>query len=184
MTSLGLSEIALGVILMFVAIGGVLFYVMMQQRASLDETKKPSLPPEREKAAPAPSPSKPAPVIVHLRAGEPLVEQLRAHANTAEGQRLRPFMEAGAMWCPPSRMFGEALSDPRMEAALAGVYLIRVDVDDVGSDPFLTELRVMAVPAFYELDADGHPTGRKMTGDAWGADTIENMSAAMAKFCA
>jgi thiol:disulfide interchange protein len=184
MSGFGLGEIALGLVIMVVALGGVLFYVLMQQRAALDESKKPSLPPEREKAAPVPAPASAPSVIVHLHAGESLAEQLRAHANTAESQRLRPFVEFGAVWCPPSKLFGQALSDPRMEAALAGVYLIRVDTDEFGNDALLTDLRVMAVPAFYELDADGRPTGRKMTGDAWGADTIENMSAAMARFCA
>jgi hypothetical protein len=62
--------------------------------------------------------------------------------------------------------------------------LIRVDMDEFGEDPKLNELGVRAVPVFYELDADGQATGRSMTGNAWGADTIENMSAALARFCA
>lgn len=178
------GDIALGVIIVFVVLGGVLFYVLMQQRAALDEPKKPSLPPERAAPAPRPTASAATHEIVKLHSGSALAEQLTTHANLAEARGLRPFIEFGAIWCPPSRMFGEALTDGRMQAALAGVYLIRADIDEFAGDPLLAELRVYAVPAFHELDAEGRATGRSMTGDAWGADTIENMSAALAKFCA
>jgi hypothetical protein len=42
-------------------------------------------------------------------------------------------------------------------------------------------MRVRAVPSFYELGADGMPTGRSMIGD-WGADVPENMAPALKKF--
>jgi len=179
----GVVDIATGVLVgvaIIAVVIGVMFYIAVQQRAAIDESKKPELPPKREPPAPAAA----GPVIVHLHRGQPLAEQLRTHANAAEARGLRPFFEVGAIWCPPSRMFGEALSDPRMEAALAGVYLIRADMDEFAGDPVLSELRVVAVPVFFELDADGQATGRKMTGDAWGVDTIDNMSAALTKFCA
>ncbi len=173
-------NIGVGVLLLFVTVVGVLFYVVMQQRAAIDEDRSPELPPERE-----PSPAAAAGhAIVELHAGEPLAAQLRAHAERAEARGLRPFFEVGAIWCPPSKLFGDALVDPRMEAALAGVYLIRADMDEFGGDPLLTELGVSTVPMFFELDAEGRSTGRSITGAAWGADTIENMSATMAKFCA
>jgi hypothetical protein len=57
-------------------------------------------------------------------------------------------------------------------------------MDDFSGDPKLSELRVVSVPVFFELDGDGEATGRSMTGAAWGADTVDNMSAALAKFFA
>lgn len=178
----GIGDIALGIIIAFAVLGGVLFYVMMKQRTAIEDDKKPSLAPERAPAPASPAPSKPALEIVELHAGQPLVEQLRTHANLAESRGLRPFIEFGAVWCPPSRMFGEALTDPRIKDAMAGVYLIRVDTDAFGGDPLLSEWRVIAVPCFHELNADGQATGHSMTGAAWGADTIENMSAALGRF--
>ncbi|MFO7561509.1 MAG: hypothetical protein R6X02_02600 [Enhygromyxa sp.] len=174
---MSLGELVLGLGIAFVVLVGVLFYVVARQRSEIDTSKTPELPPEREAPAPA------AHAIVHVHAGQPLSEQLRTHAHAAESRGLRPFFEVGAIWCPPSRLFGEALTDPRMEAALAGVYLIRADMDEFGGDPKLRELGVSAVPVFFELDAEGQATGRSMTGAAWGADTIENMSGAIAKFC-
>jgi thiol:disulfide interchange protein len=176
---MGLTEVALGVLIAVVVIVGTLFYALTQQRASLEESKTPEMPPKRE---PAPAIAA-AHEVVHLHVGQPLAEQLRAHASKAESRGLRPFFEVGAIWCPPSKLFGDSLGDPRMEAALAGVYLIRADMDEFNGDPKLRELGVTAVPVFFELDADGEATGRSMTGAAWGVDTIENMSAAMAKFC-
>lgn len=172
-------QIGGGILILLVAVGGVLFYTLTQQRAAIEEDKSPELPPERAKPA-----ASRAPVVVELAAGSALAAQIRDHAERAEARGLRPFIELGAVWCPPSKLFGDALADPRMSAALAGVYLIRADIDVFGGDPLLTELRVTSVPAFYELDAAGRATGRSMTGAAWGADTVENMADAMAKFCA
>jgi thiol:disulfide interchange protein len=180
MTSVGdLATTILIALLAIVVVLGVVFYAVMQQRAAIDESKTPSLPPK----PPPPSPSVSGHTVVHLQRGQPLAEQLRTHASAAETRGLRPFFEVGAIWCPPSKLFGDALDDPRMQTALAGVYLIRADMDVFEGDPKLSELRVMSVPVFFELDAEGQATGRSMTGAAWGTDTIENMSAAMAKFC-
>jgi thiol:disulfide interchange protein len=177
---MGLGEIGLGILIALVVLVGVLFYAVAKQHHVIEDAKVPQLPPKRSPPAPAPA----AHAIVHLHLGQALAEQLRIQANTAESRGLRPFLEVGAIWCPPSKLFGDALGDPRMEAALAGVYLIRVDMDEFADDPKLRELGVVAVPVFFELDAEGQATGRSMTGAAWGADTIENMSGVIAKFCA
>jgi hypothetical protein len=180
MTSV-LPKLVLVLLILGVVIGGVLIYAL-KQRAAIGEGKTPSLPPKRE--PPPPAPNLGSHMVVTLRPGQSLAEQLPAHTGAAELRKLRPVLEVGAVWCPPSRLFGEALADPRMHAALAGVYLIRVDMDEFDGDPKLRELGVTSVPVFFELDAAGQATGHSMTGAAWGADTIENMSAALAKFCA
>ena len=178
---MGAIEIGVGALIAFGILGGVLFYVLNRQRAlSEDEGPTPGLPAQRTRGAIA---QESAHAVVQLRPGQPLAEQLRTHVGFAEAKRLRPFFEVGAQWCPPSKLFGDSLADPRMVEALAGVYLIRADMDEFGSDPKLQELRVVSVPVFFELDAHGQSTGRSMTGAAWGVDTVANMSAALAKFC-
>jgi thiol:disulfide interchange protein len=145
--------------------------------AQLGATATPSMPAKRE---PARDPF----AVVAIHPGAPLAEQLREHANAAELRGLRPFLEFGATWCPPSRMFGEVLGDPRMREALDGVYLIRAEMDDFNDDPGLREFGPTAVPVFFELNAEGRSTGRQINGGAWGADTVENMSRTMAGFFA
>jgi hypothetical protein len=122
--------------------------------------------------------------VVQIHRGD-LREQLRVHAAEAELRGLRPFVEFGAIWCPPSKLFGVALSAPEMVAALAGVYLIRAESDDFEADELIdTGFSIRAVPVFFELDAEGLPTGRQINGGAWGADTVENMSRVMGQFFA
>jgi thiol:disulfide interchange protein len=175
---MSIIEIGVGVLVLFIIVGSVLFYSVAHQRESLESGKTPSLPPKREPPAETHA-------IVHLHPGDTaLAEQLRAHANRAEQRGLRPFLEVGAIWCPPSKLFGEVLDHPRMQAALEGIYLIRVDMDEFDNDPKLTELGVVSIPVFFELDAEGEATGRKIDGGAWGVDTVENMSAVMARFWA
>lgn len=150
-------------------------------KRQLGSGQSPSLP---ARAGSAPGAASTAGVVVAIHAGAPLAAQLREHASVAEDRGLRPFLEFGAMWCPPSRMFGEILEDPRMQAALAGVYLVRAEIDDFTNDPLARQLNAVSVPVFYELDAEGQSTGRTITGAAWGEDTIENMSRTMARFFA
>lgn len=164
---------------MILGAGVIALGVAMRSRAGQrisGSGETPSLP-----AKPQP-PARPSHTIVHIRPGAALTEQLRHHADEAERTGLRPFLEFGAVWCPPSRMFGDALEDPRMQAALAGVYLIRAELDDFANDPLVRELRARVVPAFYELAAEGRWTGRQINGGAWGVDTIDNMSRTMSGF--
>jgi thiol:disulfide interchange protein len=180
MGGFGLMEIVMVLALLFGA-GAVVFGLVLigwKRQQPLASGESPSLP---AKPAAAPAASH---LIVHVRAGAPLSALLREHANTAELAKLRPFLEFGASWCPPSRLFGDALEDPRMRAALSGVYLIRADIDEFGDDPYARELRAVSVPVFYELNAEGRWTGRTINGGAWGADTIENMSRTMSGFFA
>jgi hypothetical protein len=180
MIGFGLMEIAL-LLLMLVGAGAVVIGLVLRsshRRQPLASGESPSLP-AKPTAAPAASH-----VVVHIRGGTSLAALLREHANAAELAKLRPFLEFGAVWCPPSRMFGDALEDPRMRSALSGVYLIRAELDEFSDDPYARELRAVAVPVFYELDADGRYTGRTINGGAWGADTIENMSRTMTGFFA
>lgn len=176
----GLFQILMIFAMLFGAAAVVMGVVMLrsQRRQPLASGESPSMP---VKPAPAPAASH---VVVHIHAGTPLAASLREHANAAELAKLRPFLEFGAVWCPPSRIFGDALEDPRMRSALAGVYLIRAEMDEFGDDPYARELRVVSVPVFYELDAEGRWTGRTINGGAWGADTIENMSRTMTGFFA
>jgi hypothetical protein len=139
-------------------------------------------------AAPASPP--PVPVatarhrVVSLRRGVDLGEQIVSHAHEAERLGLRPFIEFTASWCPPSAAFDESLEHPLMIHALEGTYLIRVDIDEFsGFDGYeKIGFKVYGVPIFFELDAEGRPTGRQITSNAWGPDIPENMSRVMGAF--
>lgn len=105
-----------------------------------------------------------------------------AAAVTASARGLRPFAYATASWCEPCKKLAASLSDPRMKDAFKGTYIVKVDVDDFDAKALAgLGMRVRGVPSFFELGADGTPTGRALLGD-WGADVPENMAPALQRF--
>jgi hypothetical protein len=82
----------------------------------------------------------------------------------------------------PCKALRRSLSDQRMIEAFTGTYIIQLDwnawLDQLDEAGFTVE----AVPAFFELDAKGRPTGRTITGGAWGEDIPENMAPPLKKF--
>ena len=64
-------------------------------------------------------------------------------------------------------------------AAFAGIYLIRLDVDEWGWGVAEAGFRVDAIPIFFRLDDEGKPTGDWIDGGAWEADTYQSIAATM-----
>jgi thiol-disulfide isomerase/thioredoxin len=105
-----------------------------------------------------------------------------AAAVTATARNLKPFVYATASWCAPCKKLNASLGDPRMKDAFKGTYVVKLDIDEFDEKVLSAMgMRVRAVPAFFELGADGSPTGRMMIGD-WGPDVPENMAPALKTF--
>ena len=115
--------------------------------------------------------------VVNLPLSEdPLPGILSEHAALAAKAGLDPYVELWAPWCGPCKKLEASMSDPRMERAFAGVYLLRLDTVQWLPKLEGTDLDGSAIPVFYELDAQGSVTGRRITGGAWGEDIPENMA--------
>ena len=69
-----------------------------------------------------------------------------------------------------------------MVDAFAGTYIVQVDVDEWGPSLAGTGFDASAIPAYYELDWSGKPTGRMITGAAWGNNIPENMAPPLRAF--
>lgn len=138
----------------------------------------------------SPTPIEPSPIPQSFMIADPLPAEgdlagvLAGHAGRAGDLGLRPFVEFTATWCPSCNALAESLDDPRMVEAFRGVYLIRLDYDAWQSSLPGTDFRVIGVPTFFEVDATGLPTGRMLTGAAWGEDVVENMAPILAGFFA
>lgn len=178
----GASEILIiAVVGTAVIVGATLVRRVTRKPAAGPSPSMPDKPPAASLPAAA---ARESHVIVELVRGD-IPGQIRAHAAEAERRDLRPFVEFGTSWCPPSVIFGRSLSDPRMLATLDGVYLIRANADHWDYEAArLLGFNIATVPVFYEVDADGSPTGHSINGGAWGADTIENMSRVLTPFFA
>ncbi len=121
-------------------------------------------------------------VIVIEGGSAKLTDILQAEVTKAAALGRDPYIEFYADWCPPCNAIKKYLGDPLMVDAFAGTYIIKLDYDVWGSKLHGTGLYVPGIPAFYKLGADGIPTGRMITGAAWGEDIPANIAPPMKVF--
>jgi hypothetical protein len=112
--------------------------------------------------------------------GHELTDIARTEAKKAKARGLSPYLELRADWCGPCKKLEASEGDPRIVDAFDGTYIIRVDVDEAGGK--LGPYRASAIPVFFEVGDDGQPTGRKIDGSAWAADTPESMAPPLKAF--
>jgi thiol-disulfide isomerase/thioredoxin len=112
-----------------------------------------------------------------------LMTQLASEAEKANALDLAPFIEFDATWCPPCQAIEKSIKaeDPLTMQAFEGVYLIRADVDEWGSENG-KKFTFDAIPVYYQLDARGNPTGAVIDGGAWNEDIPENFSPVLDAF--
>ena len=111
-----------------------------------------------------------------------MVDLLGTAAADARDRHQRPFVEFGAAWCASSRAVEAALMDQRMIDAFNGTYIVQLEANAWLKEGKQAGFQAFPIPAFFELDAAGRPTGRLLRGDAWGADTVENMPPVLRAF--
>ena len=121
--------------------------------------------------------------IIRVERGSGKLEDiLRLEAQKAVGMGRHPYVEFYADWCAPCKALRESITDERMIDAFEGTYIIQLDLDEWKQKLSGTGFNVVGIPAFYEIDADGKPTGRMITGGAWGEDVPENIAPPMKRF--
>lgn len=129
----------------------------------------------------SPAPDQFSVIVIEGRSAK-LTDILQAEAAKAAALGRDPYIEFYADWCPPCNAIKKYLGDPLMVDAFAGTYIIKLDLDYWGDKLSGTGLYVPGIPAFYELGADGTPTGRMITGAAWGEDIPANIAPPMKAF--
>ncbi len=123
--------------------------------------------------------------VATLRLDAPLSEQLREHVDRARALSLAPVFEITASWGPPSLKFGQALETGLLQAAMAGIYLIRGDIEFSNTqDDAAAWFDWRVFPVFFPLGADARPMGEPLTGDAWAENTPECIAPAFRDFAA
>ena len=111
-----------------------------------------------------------------------LADVLRAESKKAAAMGRHPYAEFYADWCGPCQAIKKYLGDARMTAAFAGTYIIKLNWDDWKPKLPDAGFDVPVIPAFFEVDNDGKPTGRTITGSAWREDTPENIAPPLQRF--
>ncbi len=121
--------------------------------------------------------------IVRLNYSDtPLDRLLKSEVQKAKDQGRSPYVEFYADWCPPCNALRENLGDERMVDAFTGTYIIQLNLDEWKRELSGAGFAVPGIPMFFELDAEGKPTGRIISGGAWGEDIPENMAPPLKEF--
>ena len=121
-------------------------------------------------------------VDVPIAANASVLDVVKGEVAKAKAKHLKPFVEFAAGWCEPCLAIKKSLDDPRMKAAFAGSYIVRLDADEWGEHLGGSGFAPHAIPVFYEVGDDGKPTGRTIDGAAWEDNLPENMAPPLSKF--
>lgn len=120
---------------------------------------------------------------VHLEPSDgELRSLLRTHAAKAKAAGRKPFVEFGKTSSAACVQFTFSLHDRRMTDALSGTYLIHLNLDQWGTVPSRASFDVSDVPAFFELDERGRPTGRSTEITLGDFETPQDMARVLKPF--
>ncbi len=119
--------------------------------------------------------------VVDLAPSRPLHDQLAEQVKEAAARGQSVLVQTTAHWCQPCRSIAAGLGDPRMEAALADVTLVRIDVDRFASELAANHMEDDGVPWFYRLDSTARPIDA-ISGAEWDDDVPENVAPVLGAF--
>lgn len=147
----------------------------------------------KEKAAEEPEPPVDAPprTVTHDEGGVTVVDlgidapslddALKQQLATAERAGQTLLLMLTGRRCDPCRGVDASLGDPRMQKALAGVRLVRVDLEVFGEELSLLNLPVDLYPSFFLLRPDLTPIDA-IHGGEWDADIPVNIAPVLGPF--
>ena len=111
-----------------------------------------------------------------------LETELRRQIDASAKERRRLLLQTSVPGCRPCLGVAAALTDPKMQAALADIRLVRVDarryhrdLDALGIDPSV-------VPSFFLLDRSLRNPSNGTNGGEWHDDTADNIAPVLDAF--
>jgi hypothetical protein len=108
-------------------------------------------------------------------------QQLGAELRRAARAHETVVVMTTAKWCGVCKEIQTALPDPRMQAALDNVDIVRVDVDDFDDELKAAGMFEETLPWFYRLDASLRPVDAISAGE-WDDNVPQNMAPVLGAF--
>jgi len=114
-------------------------------------------------------------------AKETFHRQLADEYKRAQAAKQTVIVMTSARWCTVCREFEDAMTDPRMQSALANVSIVRVDIDDFDAELKSEGMLEQTLPWFYKVDATLRPIDAISAGE-WDENIPENMAPVLKSF--
>jgi hypothetical protein len=108
-------------------------------------------------------------------------EQLAAEYRRAESAHQMLVVMTNKKVCDVCDEIAASLADPRMQAALANVDIVRVDVEDFASELHAGGMLEDTLPWFYKVDTTLRPIDSISAGE-WDANIPQNMAPVLRAF--
>jgi thiol-disulfide isomerase/thioredoxin len=119
--------------------------------------------------------------VVDITSATKLKDQLAQQQRDAVAHGETVLVQTTATLCGPCRELEASLGDAQMEAALANVVLVRIDIDKYESDLKANRMFEPGVPWFYRLDGFGRPADA-ISADEWDDNIPVNMAPVLGAF--
>ncbi|MGH7280856.1 MAG: DUF4190 domain-containing protein [Polyangiaceae bacterium] len=119
--------------------------------------------------------------VVSLGAGRPLQDQLVDLRTSEIADGRLPIVETTASWCTACKEIEATIDDPLIQKALDNVTLVKVDVDEFGSELSGLKMETNAIPFFYKIDSTARATDA-ISGDEWDDNTAANEAPVLGPF--
>lgn len=123
-------------------------------------------------------------VEIRPRPHQNLQDQIIQEASVAQANGLAPFLELTSNDCRRCFLVDHTFDDAGMRRALAGTYIIRVDINRwVGRFGNTGLDRIpMALPGFIEVFENGRGTGPYIDARSWVADAPTSVAPSLGAF--
>jgi len=181
------AGIALGAIgsTIFVGWMGFLAYAMVSATSASTATppSPPVLPPTAATAAPVTPPGGWGSIhVVDLHASaEPLRDQLADEVKAARTAGETVLVQTTAAACAACTEIARSMREPPLQAALADVRLVRLDVRELGAELPALGMKEPALPWFYVLTARGDAKDG-ISADEWDDNDAESIAPVLQAF--
>jgi len=120
--------------------------------------------------------------VVDIGVSEPSLSQaLLKQAALAKAEGREVMVNVMSSSCEPCTAQFKTVSDPLMQKALAKTRLVRVSIEVFRDDLIKLQMRVVPLPWYFLLRADGTPRDG-INGGEWGEDVATNIAPIIGPF--
>ncbi len=113
--------------------------------------------------------------VVHADRGE-VAQLIKGQIDTAAKTQRQVLVYIGAKWCEPCQRFHRAVEQGKLDATFPKLTLVEFDLDADGKRLELAGYTTTYIPYFGVPNADGHASGRGISGSIKGEGAVDEIT--------